>query len=156
MPEGHEELLNLETAGGSTISHAPKNASAGKPPHPLFLIAVRIFGRSFAAEAFDGGPLRDPALRVSLGTGKGARVSGPMQRLSGVARAARLSRVLHCAISVGCAGHTCRVLGSCRQSPLLSLSMCKFSAAALSVGLVRRQSPLLAEHVQCVSHRCSR
>ena len=35
-----------------------------------------------------------PALRVSLGTGKGARVSGPMmQRKGGVARAARVSRV---------------------------------------------------------------
>ena len=46
------------------------------------------------------------------------------------------------------AGHTCWVLGSCCQSPLLSLSMCAFVAAALSVGLVRRQSPLLSEHVQ--------
>jgi hypothetical protein len=36
------------------------------------------------------------------------------------------------------------VLGSCCESPLLSLSMCEFVAAALSVELVRRQSPLLA------------
>ena len=35
-------------------------------------------------------------------------------------------------------------LSMCSESPLLSLSMCELVAAAPSVGLVRRQSPLLA------------